>query len=327
MQKKADQPQEDSKQAEQISRPNIQDMAAEQEHGSDETMPRQKLLNAIGEKLTAAREARIEKVDQAVRTLKLRKSHLEALEQGRWDLLPDEVYALGFLRQYSQYLDLDLSHEIKQLQNDQYTLTKPLTFPDPPVSPSRKWAWLTAGAFALLFVLFNVINNSNNQDTGMESSELTNREDAEMDKAESELAAQHETGAPQPNPAPVESEAVKLTHKPIVNLEATQPKPDIKKAKAIAKHLFRFEAVTGAVWIQIFAPDKAGTGRGPLLKEVLLQQGQYSSIKRPVESLWINCGNALALRVKVDGKIIADTGTLGSGKKVLRDYHFNINRQ
>lgn len=129
---------------------------------------RQALLLEIAHKLSQSREASGDSIEEAVRKLKLRKSHLVALESGNWDKMPDDIYVLGFLRQYSQHLNVDLSDEINRLKNDQYALTKPLTFPDPPVAPSRRWAWIGGIAFVLLFILFNVASEnqrSDHQDT------------------------------------------------------------------------------------------------------------------------------------------------------------------
>ena len=88
---------------------------------------RQSLLNEIGRKLREARELRGESINEPARTLKLSRPNLLALEAGEWGQLPDEVYALGFLRQYSKYLQVDISHEMELLKNDQFRLTKPLT--------------------------------------------------------------------------------------------------------------------------------------------------------------------------------------------------------
>ncbi|MFQ5344790.1 MAG: helix-turn-helix domain-containing protein, partial [Mariprofundus sp.] len=126
-----------------------------------ELSPRQMLLQDIGKKLTQAREACQQSVEKPARKLNLQKRHLEALENGNWDDLPDDVYVIGFLRQYSHYLNVDLSDEIHRLKNDQYTLTKPLTFPDPPVAPSRQWAWIAGSAFILLFFAFNLVLHFN----------------------------------------------------------------------------------------------------------------------------------------------------------------------
>ncbi|GAV19823.1 hypothetical protein MMIC_P0781 [Mariprofundus micogutta] len=283
----------------------------------------QELLDQIGSKLITARESRGEKLEQAVRTLKLQKSHLQALEDGRWEQLPDQVYALGFLRQYAKHLNLDISKELEQLSDAQYRLTKPLTFPDPPVAPSRKWAWLSGIAFVLLFVIFNIMNSGDDEHEIITAVTPESNVFSEPAAPASEPASSRlDESFAEEKPATVEP----APHKVVVDLSEEQVKPaKAKKKQAAAVHLYRFEAATGAVWMQVYAANESDTAKGKLLKEVLLQQGQYSTIRQAGESLWINCGNALSLRVKVDGKIVADTGTLGGGKKILRNFHFKLN--
>ncbi len=41
------------------------------------------------------------------RVLKIRKDHLEALEEDHFEQLPGRAYAIGFIRSYSDYLGLD----------------------------------------------------------------------------------------------------------------------------------------------------------------------------------------------------------------------------
>ena len=89
-------------------------------------------------------------------------------------------------------------------------------------------------------------------------------------------------------------------------------------------HSFRFEAVSDAVGMQVFLPDANGK-KGELRKEVLLQGGKSFTINEAVDSLWITCGNPVALRISVDGQVVSEAGSLGSVGKVLRDYHFQIN--
>jgi cytoskeletal protein RodZ len=362
--------------------------------------PRQRLLSEIGQKLVLAREARGEQLSIVVRKLKLREVYLQALEAGNWDCLPDDVYALGFLRQYSNYLALDLEDEIQSIKHDQYMLTRPLTFPDPPVAPSHKWAWIAGTAFVILFVAFNIISQDKMQNllgiptTVSPNSELvtpTNREVSLVDntsaegnpeaatkptqEAESipisptpkvpsetdqttindslpksgtltgttpvEINTEH-VSAEQTSPADsvstpseIQSPALPDTAQPaIIDLAAKPLLPAESKetagpaeSKPAAVHHFLFEAVTASVWLQVFLPDETGKAKGKLYREVLLQKGDHSSIRKAVESLWITCGNPVALRIKVDGKVQAEPGSLGDIGKVLRNYHFKISRQ
>jgi cytoskeleton protein RodZ len=56
--------------------------------------------------LKKAREARGESLNDIARTLKISAHQLEALENGRFDVLPGPTFARGFLRNYARYLDV-----------------------------------------------------------------------------------------------------------------------------------------------------------------------------------------------------------------------------
>jgi cytoskeleton protein RodZ len=60
-----------------------------------------------GEVLRQAREARGESLSDVAHTLKLSAHQLEALENGRHDVLPGPTFVRGFLRNYARYLDID----------------------------------------------------------------------------------------------------------------------------------------------------------------------------------------------------------------------------
>lgn len=64
-------------------------------------------LETVGQDLRAARLARGEDLATVSRVLKIRKEHLEALEEDRAEALPGRTYAVGFIRAYAAYLGLD----------------------------------------------------------------------------------------------------------------------------------------------------------------------------------------------------------------------------
>ncbi len=64
-------------------------------------------LETVGQDLRAARQRRGDDLATVSKALKIRKDHLEALEEDRMDNLPGKTYAIGFVRTYSQYLGLD----------------------------------------------------------------------------------------------------------------------------------------------------------------------------------------------------------------------------
>jgi len=327
---------------------------------ADASDARRALLTEIGNKLATARLALREEPDVAARKLKLRKKHLEALESGNWDAMPDDIYAMGFLRQYSAYLRLDLTEEIERLKNNVYALTRPLTFPDPPVAPSRRWAWVAAGMFVILIVAFNFLYQnlgSNRPLSDMATSPTQGSAPGQSGKTTVKLlsgtmsissadatdtkpktageTAVNDTlptnthaGHPQATVVPTQQLSLS-TGIDTTGSEPLQGGQPASKAVVLqaAGHLYTFDAVDSAVWLQISLPNQTGSGKGRLIKEVLLQQGHHISIRQPVDALWITCGNAPALRISVDGKLLAAAGSLGAGRKVLRDHRISIKGQ
>ncbi len=270
-------------------------------------------LKDIGRQLRKARKAHGESLDDLVRELKLRKVYFQALEKGNWDALPDEVYAVGFLRQYAAHLGLDIDVDIKRIKNRQYKLTRPMTFPDPPIAPSRRWAWITGACFIVLFIVFNVFNYTDD-----------------------------DTNSIIPVPPPLQIQPEPAVIAPAAVQPDAQPEPHMadaaKDASAVASktaskivldetlrplHSFRFDAIDDAVWLQVYLPDADGLMIGELRKEVLLQPGHHITLDEPVNHLWLTTGNAGALQISVDGNIVHAAGTLGDIGKVLHDYQIS----
>jgi cytoskeleton protein RodZ len=62
---------------------------------------------SVGEILRRTRLHYDQSLPDIERSLRIRASQLEALENGRYDQLPGRVYVIGFIRSYSEYLGLD----------------------------------------------------------------------------------------------------------------------------------------------------------------------------------------------------------------------------
>ncbi len=64
-------------------------------------------LETVGQDLRTARQRKGEDLATVSRCLKIRKDLLNALEEGKFDLLPGRAYAVGFVRTYAHYLGLE----------------------------------------------------------------------------------------------------------------------------------------------------------------------------------------------------------------------------
>jgi len=314
-----------------------------------ETELRNQARIQLGKKLSSSRESKAMSLSEVCDRLRIQIIYLQGLESGDWSRLPEEVYVMGFLRQYAALLGVDISSETEALKPSEYQLTKPFTMPDPPIAMNRGWAIAASVAFLLLLVLFNVVNEEQEEITtpqsaldntiippaAMESKEQANSTPpAEIKQpniktapaTDKTTAKQHSvltTGKPlKPELLPAQTIKLKNTSSEATKPEKTNASPPAKKNKTAtapyAGHRFRLKAVDQNVWLQLHTPD------GKLLKEALLRAGETLSINAPQAHLLLTSGNPLALRISIDGQLLVDAGMLGEKDKVLRNYSLQI---
>lgn len=65
-------------------------------------------MGELGELLKEARQQKGLSLEQVEEATRIRRKYLQALEEENFGVLPAEVYVKGFLRNYAQYLDLDV---------------------------------------------------------------------------------------------------------------------------------------------------------------------------------------------------------------------------
>lgn len=90
---------------------------------------RQERLRQIGQELRSARQARFLSLEQLQRQTLVSIAHLESLETGRLDRLPEDVYVRGFIRRIGDALGLDGA-----------ALAASVPAPDPMKSVVPSWA-------------------------------------------------------------------------------------------------------------------------------------------------------------------------------------------
>ena len=98
---------------------------------------------SVGEILRRSRKQHGQTLRDVSSALRIRPQQLEALEKEEWHRLPGQVYTIGFLRSYAEYLGLDGDKMVKllKMQSDGFTRSKPrLSFPAPP-SDNRAPGW------------------------------------------------------------------------------------------------------------------------------------------------------------------------------------------
>lgn len=77
-----------------------------------------KTSKPLGEILKTARTKKELTLTQAEEETKVRVRYLEALEEGRFEDLPEPVYTIGFLAKYAEFLGLDKDNLIAQFNQE-----------------------------------------------------------------------------------------------------------------------------------------------------------------------------------------------------------------
>lgn len=93
-------------------------------------------MSTVAQQLRQGREDRQLTVHQVADATKIRTDHIEALEEGNYDVFPASVYIRGFVRTYAAYLKLDVPKLLDQLneelaQTEKHAEAPALTPPSP----------------------------------------------------------------------------------------------------------------------------------------------------------------------------------------------------
>lgn len=117
-------------------------------------------MSHIGERLKAVREDNKLDLSAVAEELMIRRFYLQAIEDGNFKELPAPVYAIGFIKNYSEFLGFDPESAVAEFKREAYGTkrqTSPeLVFPDPmttSVIPTKAAMFAGAGFFVLILVL------------------------------------------------------------------------------------------------------------------------------------------------------------------------------
>jgi len=288
----------------------------------------------LGATLAKAREEKGISIAKASSDLRLNKDYLRALESGDWSELPGRFYVRGFLRQYADYLEVDIRPELDALRTRDYRLTRPHTIPDPPIAPARKWAIAAGIAFVLLFLFFNILESRHEVESPVTVDEQPLAEtEKQIAVGESMLATVNDRpdqtvlSERQPPSEPPPSEPARLQQDPSPSTQEEAP-PETEKTtpppgKTVdqqeqqtpaspAGHRYTFEAHEMQVWLRVFDENRKR------LKTFLLEPGESATVEYDGSAVYVTTGRAGALQISVDGKVVAAAGSLGAPGEVLR---------
>ena len=123
------------------------------------TINNQEIATKIGEQLRSARLQKNINLDIIADELKIRTHHLENFENGNYHELPETTYALGFIKSYAQYLNMqtdEILTEFRTILNSRENNDKNIVgIQEAPISRTSLYYVFIAAAI-LCFLLYVV---------------------------------------------------------------------------------------------------------------------------------------------------------------------------
>ncbi len=277
-------------------------------------------MSDLGQLLRKARTEQNISLDQLQETTKIRKRYLEAIEEGKYDILPGTFYVRAFIKQYSEAVGLD-ADEVFRL----YAHIIPSADPEPSTEPIRmarrrvvnppervgKWASaLLMIAFPILIigvVYFYYLNNHpSSKDNVLPNEPITDSSAAEQQGGAIEggggADAPVETPTapdPTPPPPPEPEPDVVFVDKFTISNNSVE-RFEVRNADKVSIEL---KVVVGEAWIGVTHADS---------KSKYLHQGGMKAGDSYAEqfdhNVYLNIGRANAVQLTVNG-VVVEMGT------------------
>lgn len=261
-------------------------------------------LETVGQDLRNARQRKGEDLAQIAAILKIRKGHLEAIEENEFDALPGKTYAVGFVRAYANYLGLDGVQYVERLKaevagrvegkdgNGQVTVPEERKLPQ---------GWLVLAAVLLIAIAYG----------GYYLVTSANRVSAPATRS---VPARLQAEVQPPPPPPVEAPV-----SPVPAVEAAAPAPEqaVPPPSAVPPPLpagqrFGLQNANSRITLRAHRPvrvDVTGTGNRVYLGRVLMPGDTYQVPN--VSGIAMTSADGGAIEVLVDGVSMGYAGRDG----------------
>lgn len=275
------------------------------------------------EELKAAREFKKVRLEDISATTKINVTFLQALEDGRWDILP-EPYIKGFLRAYAQCVGMNVLKVLKkydelekgvksegaEVPEEEQKLAPPAPPPPPvksrfPAVKVRTYGLLYGGVVVAIIAVGAYILFRPNGETSEQSGQAPGAESQSVLVDTSVL-----------NEVPPDTLQASLTDSTMAKAAmpgdtsaSTLPVPTeaVAGSPSSSQELFVVTAVFNEPCYVEVVEDAV------LSTDYLFQAGQTKTW-RPTRSLWLKIGNAGGTRLSLNG---SDLGVLGSTNQVV----------
>jgi cytoskeleton protein RodZ len=276
----------------------------------EQTQPTKSTTNMpVGEILRRTRLHYKQTIPDIERAIRIRASQIEAIESGDLSSLPGRVYAIGFVRSYSEFLGLDGDKmvDLFKKQSGGKTATPELNFPTAPNDtklPSKKLVMACLAGIVLAIGLW-AAQSDGGKETVNEIPAVETVRPAPVAPAEQQQAA-----APAAPQAPVGPEPQVTTEQGTVSADATTQTVAADETLAAKPKDGIILNILENSWVEI--KDQSGKS---MISRVLQAGDQYFVPDRP--DLAISIGNAGGVEFEVDGQKLKPVGKLGEVRRSL----------
>jgi cytoskeleton protein RodZ len=261
----------------------------------------------VGEILRRTRIHYKQSVSDVERALRIRAIQIEAIESGDLSQLPGRVYAIGFVRSYSEYLGLDSERmvELFKTQAAGSSATPELKFPVAAAdaqTPSFKVVLWALSMIVFVIVGWTGINITNRKTVEAIPQAPTAPQSSDIPSA---AAGGAELSASQQEPNPV-------TAPPQAEIQGP-PAPPAAQQDTAAQERQKNGIILNIVensWVEI--KDQTGA---TILSRVLQAGDLYFVPDRP--DLTISLGNSGGVRIEIDGKALKPIGKTGEVRRAI----------
>ncbi|NWH07573.1 MAG: DUF4115 domain-containing protein [Alphaproteobacteria bacterium] len=106
----------------------------------------------IGAELRAARLRQGEDIGSVSEALRIRKEHIEALENNDFNSLPGKTYAIGFVRAYADHLGLNPDISVTRFKREMGVKAEPVTLQFPEAADEARLSTMSLFVLAALLV-------------------------------------------------------------------------------------------------------------------------------------------------------------------------------
>lgn len=253
----------------------------------------------VGEILRRTRMHYGRSVEEVEQALRIRADQIEAIEQGHVEKIPARVYAIGFVRTYSEFLGLDgdkmvaLFKQQSAGQANDPVLDFPVTASDSKIPP----LWLLLVCIVAIIVISslwwgtrdadrNIVDDVPNVPAALKPETLQRQQETPITTPP---ASQEETAAAQTPPSNTQEPAAQTAQKPV-------PQKPVQKGIILK--------MQQNSWVEI--KDKTGK---TVLSRVLKQGDQYFVPDHA--ELTMSLGNAGGVAIQVDGQPLQQLGENG----------------